>query len=474
MANTKFIPSTLLRAGLHLSFFIFLLAACAPTPQAAPSPIVTRTADAATATPAAASVPVSALGVEAESLRGVTVMAWHPWFGVEAALFETQAADFNTTNEWGITVLSAGQSNYAELFNNVTASLAAPDKPNLVIGLPEQALFWDERAGVVDLTPYMADPIWGMSPDDIADFPPVFWKQDQAGERRLGMPAERTTRMMFYNQTWARELGFSGPPATDEQFRKQACAANASFRANEDVTDDAFGGWLVDTDPMTAMSWMLAFGGGPLDGDGYRFLAPKNLAAFQFVETLSESGCAFQLTETNPSDFAKRRATDFATRRALFVTGGLEDLAAQSRALLTLSSADEWTVIPFPGTGGETMAVYGSSFIVMPSTDAGQLATWLFVRWMLSTDTQARWVQTTGMFPLRTSTLNLVADYAAAHPQWVEAVKLLPRAQGTPPLASWRLIRLVLGDGFDFMFRVDEQAAVILADMDTAVQDLVK
>jgi multiple sugar transport system substrate-binding protein len=450
----------------HLSSFIFLLSACAPVVETATSPTVTREADApptVTVTP----VPVSMLGVNAESLRGVIIMAWHPWFGMEASLFETQVADFNATNEWDITVLTAGQSNYAELFNNVTASLAAPDKPQLVIGLPEQALYWDERTGVLDLTPYVSDPIWGMSQTDVADFAPVFWEQDQLGDKRLGMPAQRTTRLMFYNQTWASELGFNAPPTTADEFHKQACAANASFRANADTADDALGGWLVDTDSMTAMSWMLAFGGGPLEGEGYFFLAPKNIEAFRFTKSLFEDGCAFQLTETSATDA-------FATRRALFITGGLENLAAQSRAFLTLPSTDEWTVIPFPGNGTETMAVYGSSFIVMPSTDARQLATWLFVRWMLSTENQSRWVSTTGMFPLRTSTLNLVAEYAAAHPQWVEAVKLLPQAQGTPRLASWRQIRIVLGDGFDFMFRVNEQAAVILAQMDTAVQDLMK
>ena len=454
----------------HLSSFILLLSACAPVVETATSPTVTREAD-ATVTPAATSVPVSTLGVEAESLRGVVIMAWHPWFGMEASLFETQVADFNATNEWGITVLSAGQSNFAELFNNVTASLAAPDKPNLVIGLPEQALFWDERTGVVDLAPYVSDPIWGMSADDIADFSSVFLEQDLVNGRRLGMPAQRTTRLIYYNQSWARELGFDAPPATADEFREQACAATASFRANEDATDDALGGWLVDTDPMTAMSWMLAFGGGPLEGDGYRFLAPKNIEAFRFVKTLFEDGCAFQLTETAPIDA-------FANRRALFVTGGLEDLATQSRAFLTLSSADEWMLIPFPGEN-ETMAVYGSSFIVMPSTNEQQLATWLFVRWLLSTENQARWVSTTGMFPLRTSTLNLVADYAAAHPQWVGAVKLLPRAQGTPRLASWRQIRLVLGDGFACMFlgnmpSVCDQPPVVLVQMDKAVQDLTK
>lgn len=442
------------------------LFACAPPVETVTPPEVTREASAtATVTPA----PVSTLGVEAESLRGVVIKAWHPWFGPEASLFETQVADFNASNEWGITVLTVGQSNYAELFNNVTASLAAPDKPNLVIGLPEHALFWDERTGVVDLAPYLGDPIWGMSADDVADFPSVFWEQDSVGQRRLGMPAERTTRLMFYNVSWARELGFSAPPDTAEEFREQACKANASFRQNEDPQDDAFGGWLVDTDPMTALSWMLAFGGGAQEEQGYRFLRPENIEAFRFTKTLFDEGCAFRLTETAAVDV-------FASRRALFMTGGLEDIAAQSRAFLTLSSSDEWTLIPFPGAM-KTMAVYGSSYIVISSDDVSQLATWLFVRWLLEPENQARWVSTTGMFPLRTSTLNLVADHASAHPQWVQAVKLLPNAQGTPRLASWRLIRLVLGDGFDFMFRVDMpvgQVAAILADMDRAVEDLVK
>jgi hypothetical protein len=59
----------------------------------------------------------------------------------------------------------------------------------------------------------------------------------------------------------------------------------------------------------------------------------------------------------------------------------------------------------------------------------------------------------------------------------VEAVKLLPQGQGTPQLASWRQIRVVLGDGFDFMFRINMpvgQVATILAQMDTAVKDLTK
>lgn len=448
---------------------LLVLAACAPAVETAAPPTVTREAK-PPSTAAPTSAPVSALGVDAESLRGVVIMAWHPWFGPEASLFETQVADFNSTNEWGVTVLTQGQSNYAEAFNNVTNSLGTTGQPDVTIGLPEEAWFWDERNGVTDLTPYVNDPVWGLSAEEQADFSPVFWAQDQMGEKRLGMPAERTARLMFYNQTWARELGFSAPPADAEDFRKQACAANASFRANADPKDDAYGGWLVDTAPMTALSWLTAFGGGALEGEGYRFLRPENVEALKFVKALFDDNCAYQLAEADPID-------EFANRRALFVTGGLENVAAQTRAFLDLSRNDEWTLIPFPGDGQPTMSVYGSSYIVLRSDETRQLAAWLFVRWMLSPDRQARWVQTTGMFPLRSLTLNLVADYATAHPQWVGAVKALPSAQGTPRYASWRLIRLVLGDGFNYTFRFNVPAgetAGILADMDRTVQDLVK
>jgi ABC-type glycerol-3-phosphate transport system substrate-binding protein len=349
----------------------------------------------------------------------------------------------------------------------VSGALASPDRPDVVIGLPEHALAWDAQNGVVDLSPYLADPKWGLSAEEIADFPPVFWKQDEVGGRRLGMPAQRTTRLLFYNKTWARELGFTAPPASPEEFEKQACAANAAMRANGDTSDDGFGGWYLDADPLTVLSWMLAFGGGAQEGEGYRFLTPENIEAFRFVKTLFERGCAF-----GPVDASA--AESFAARRALFVSGGLENMSALTRALHTRASTDEWAILPFPGGSRNTVIVHGSSFIMLPSTEKEQLAAWLFIRWMVSPERQAEWVQATGLFPLRNSTLTRVADYASTHPQWVDAVKLLPRGRGTPQLASWRQVRAALGDGFAFMFRVDEQAPAILADLDRVVQDLVK
>jgi ABC-type glycerol-3-phosphate transport system substrate-binding protein len=125
--------------------------------------------------------------------------------------------------------------------------------------------------------------------------------------------------------------------------------------------------------------------------------------------------------------------------------------------------------------------VYGSSFIVFQSDEVTQLASWLFIRWILSAENQARWVQSTGLFPLRNSTMPLLADYSASHPQWTDAVKLLPDAQNTPQLASWRVVKVMLEDGFRDMFDTirhpdltDGQVPLILKQMDDTAQDLNK
>jgi hypothetical protein len=54
-------------------------------------------------------------------------------------------------------------------------------------------------------------------------------------------------------------------------------------------------------------------------------------------------------------------------------------------------------------------------------------------------------------------------------------VNLLPQAHTTPQLAAWRIVRVALGDGFTFMFRVDTpvgQVPAILAQLDTLVTEL--
>jgi multiple sugar transport system substrate-binding protein len=450
---------------------VFFFTACQPTsPESFSRPPSTKIAATNTPAPTITPQPTSGLNVEEDALQGITVEVWHPWRGAEASLFDQQVGDFNRINPWGITVQSEGMQTYTELFARVNPTIYGPDRPDVVIGLPEHALIWAGDDAVLDLNPYASDPVYGLSDVEISDFPSVFWAQDEVNGIRYGVPAQRTARFILYNLTWARELGFDSPPANADEFMQQACAGNISKLADENPGNDGTGGWLVDTHPMTSLSWLLALGGGVVEEESFRFLTPENIDALRFVKGLSESGCAW-------SSSAEQPILKFVDRSALFATASLEEFPDIARIFAREGSFDEWTILPFPGHSGSIFVIYGSSYIQFKSDETDQLAAWLFIRWMLQAENQAKWVRSTGLFPLRASTLNQVSDYSTGHPQWARAASLVPQGRLTPQLPEWKTVRVMLGDGFNHMFRVEVptgQVPAILAQMDAIVSELNK
>ena len=446
---------------------LLLLVACTPYTATLEAG---STKQAATKTPEATSTPgnSSLLGVREETLKGITVNVWHPWFGVESSLFESLVQDFNKENKWGITVVSTSQNNYSYLYEKVGASFPTSNRPDLVVALPEQALAWDAKGVVIDLTPYVDDPAYGV---DTRDFYNIFWTQDNFGGRRVAVPAQRTARFMLWNQSWASNLGFASAPQTSADFEQQACRAHQAMLTDASASNDSMGGWLVDTSWQTAFSWLLSFEGGVLEQNDYRFLTPNNIAAFKYLRLLSEKNCAWQAT----GDVDPYQA--FANREALFASMSLEEFSDQSRAFSDAGNPDTWVVLPYPGDAQDGVVAYGSSYVILKSGKEQQLATWLFVRWLLDPERDARMVQATHLFPLRASTLNLLADYEKSHPQWAEAVKLIPEMTLQPQLASWRSVKTMISDGFTQMYHVNLQSgqvAMVLAQMESTSRNLSK
>jgi len=410
---------------------------------------------------------VSRLEINEEALNGLEITVWVPWYGIESDLFNTFVNEFNAQNEWGIQVSVENQVNFSNMYEVVTASLPKEEKPDLVIALPEHAQEWYADGALTDLTAYVEDPKYGI---DSSDIPFVIWNQDLTGGARVAFPAQRDTQVLLWNETWANELGFDSMPASAEDFREQSCGAQKSMLTDAFAENDAIGGWLVNTGAMTAYSWMLAFDGGILEGGNYRFLTQNNIDAFKFLRELSESSCTWQSTSADPG-------TSFANREALFIAANLTDLPGVARAFASANSTDKWNVMPFPNDDNGVLSVYGSSYVILDSTDAEQLAAWLFVRWLTDNKQDARWVEVTHLFPLRTSTINLLSDYEKTHPQWKQAVDLLPEGELQPQLASWRTVKIMLGDGFTHMYRVNVpsgQVAAILAQMEMLSKDLSK
>jgi len=465
----------LIRLACLALLVAFVFSACGQaTATSTPSPASTgnllTVTPAGISTPAITPTPAPQIGVAPEALRGVSIQVWHAFTGTAADIFTNQLAQFNTLNQWGIVVYQTAYGDYPSLFENVDSAITSTRRPDLVAALPEQTFTWQAKGAVVDLNPYLYDPTWGLTANEIADIPATFWTQDAANGQRLGAPAQRSARFLFYNQTWARELGFSSPPVTADEFRQQACAANAYYRQDAVKQNDGYGGWIVNTQSDTMLSWLLAFGGSVTQDGNVHFATPENQSALEFLKGLYDEHCAWISTEPNPYE-------SFARRSALFVTGDLAEAPLLTQTLARLGNSDEWTLLPFPGLNEVVLVTTGPSYTLLESTPEKQLATWLFVRWLLSAENQAGWVAATGLLPLRFSALDLLGEYRAGHPQWNIAVGYIPQAQGAPPLAAWRTAQYVLADGAGFIFRTNlavEKIPAILDEMDATVEEISK
>lgn len=447
---------------LALGALVLVVTACqnttTGTPQVGkPTPTVTEAPEAtntnrpqisASRTPQATAE--SAFGLSPGDLQDIEINLWHVWPGTLGTAFSQLLADFNASNEFGVRINATYEGNYNELYEKVGAALENGELPDIVVGYNYALTAWNERsAPLVDLNTYINDPNWGLSEQEQSDFYSVFWHQDEIDGFRLGVPAQRFGLLMYYNATWAQELGFEDPPQSPRQFRQQACAAAQAKRTNDDLADDGTGGWVVNTSPSGVLSWIYAFGSEVVNSQrtGYQMDTSQTEAALSFLKELHDNGCGWEIN----AEFA---GEEFAGRQALLITASIADLPEQAAAFADSDNADEWIVMPFPSPGGEPVVdVYGPAFTIFRSSEAEQLAAWTFLRWFLSPEVQARWVSAGHTFPIRAATMDHMDEFIADHSPWMQAVEHLPYAKSEPDLASWSVVRWVVSDVGTQMFR---------------------
>jgi multiple sugar transport system substrate-binding protein/sn-glycerol 3-phosphate transport system substrate-binding protein len=292
---------------------------------------------------------------------------------------------------------------------------------------------------LVDLTTYIDDPYWGLTPDEKADFFPAYLEQSQHaayGGQQLGFPPNRSMEGLFYNSTWLQELGFDGtPPATPEAFREMACAAAA---ANGDGT----GGFILRDDASAVAAWTFAFGGDVLNEakDGYVYNSQATIDAMTFLKGMLDDGCAYFFTEGYPNP-------ELANRRAIFTMGSSSGIPFYGGDIATVAEElgrepDEWGFAAVPHTTPEPVQnIYGGDIMVTQTTEEQQLAAWIFLKWFTSPEIQAEWARISGYFPTRAGTAEFLGDYNEENPQWGAALELLPFGYYEPQLISYQGVR---------------------------------
>jgi multiple sugar transport system substrate-binding protein len=428
-----------------------ILSACgSPSPSITPTPDLSATAIlAATSTPGPTSRPtiLPALAQDPAVLKGVKLAFIHPWSGSAGRVLERITDEFNTKNIWGIRVdlITAGST--GEEFNLVTQAIEQDGFPpaGVAAASPDHAAAWEKQkpGSVIDLTPFIMDAEWGMKPDEVEDYYPSIWNQTIHTGRQDGIPAQRSLQVLVHNQTWAEELGFRELPATSVQFQQQVCAATQANLTEKIIEKKGTGGYILTTDPSTQLAWMGAFGFDPAglsDEKGYLFNNMEAEAGFTFLRRLFDKSCAWLSKNPQPFEY-------FAGRQSLAYASSLTDLPRQEAAMKAAGNGDQWTVIPFPGEGGKSASLQtGLNYVILDSNPPEELASWVFVQWLMLPRHQAELAEAGSSLPLSKSASEILEDYGIQHPQWLAGTRLMEASILAPIQPGWRMVKGVLED----------------------------
>jgi multiple sugar transport system substrate-binding protein/sn-glycerol 3-phosphate transport system substrate-binding protein len=379
---------------------------------------------------------------------GATVQFWHQHSGErEEALMEI-VNEFNTTNEWGITVEASNQGGYGDIFQKMNLGLVEGGEslPQLVVAYQNQAATYQLVDGLVDMRALVDSPTWGLSEEDKADFFAGFYNSDvfpTFGGQRLGFPPNRSMEVMYYNIDWLAELyesgaiSFEGAPQTPDQFREAACAAveNPYSGATGDVSTSV--GYQLSFDASRLASWTFAFGGDVFDYDAgvYTYDSEAAVEAVTFLQGLFADGCATDI----PESFGDQ--TNFGQGVTLFTVGSSSGFPFY-RSAVEEGAAFDWSVAPLPHTTEEpVMNLYGASVSIPRSTPQQELAAWLFVKYYTDTEAQGTWARASNYFPVRASVAEGLADYFESDPAYATAFDLLQYTVAEPPVPGYDFVR---------------------------------
>ena len=410
----------------------------------------------------------SFINIDLGLLEGTQIEFMYPWVGKIDQTLLALINEFNKQNEWGIFVRGVSVGGAEPMFDILNEQIADGDLPDIIALNPFLIKRLDGETYWTDLSSYIDDPVWGIGKDELMDLPEVYLKQNQVGENILGFPFSLSASGLFYNVTWAQELGFQAPPTTPEELKQQLCKAAESKLSDYDIDNNGTGGLLLSRTPLSILSWYQSFRGTIPNGlSTAQFNDQFSSSAFSYVKTLFDENCAWVGRQSVPYDY-------FANRYTLVYEGKLEDILLQTEANSRNKNDDEWIMLPYPTLSGEGSIVVDAFSLAIPvAKPEVQLAAWIFMRWLTSSGVQITFTQSSGSWPVYSSTMQSMDEFISLFPQWDDLLPFPEIVEAGPSYSAWIVDKMVLEDAYwQYLQRDASALSDILVLLDETILEL--
>ncbi|MFL6074103.1 MAG: ABC transporter substrate-binding protein [Mycobacteriales bacterium] len=352
-------------------------------------------------------------------VRGeVDISFWHSMDGVDAAALNTLIDRFNRQHAGKVKVEPEYVGGYTDAMGEFRGAVEARSTPNVMQAYDIGTRYMIDSKQVV--------PVQGFLDRDhypTGDLQPAAAGYYSVGGKLYSMPFNASTPVLYYNKTIFQRAGLdpNQPPRTLDEVRADAQKIVASHAAPTGL-QAAASGWYLE-------QWIATAGATLCDRDNgrtgtateVRLDQPAAVAALDWWagmvrDRLAAAGGAEDPDSDEESDEAREATVAaFTTQR----TGMVLESSGQLTELSRAAQADGYDlgVGGFPrqgGAGGGGPVVGGASLWIDSAgkKPAEVEASWQFVKYLASAESQAYWYTHTGYLPVNTKALDRPAGAA--------------------------------------------------------------
>ena len=365
---------------------------------------------------------------------------------------------YNDENRDGIIVQFLPAYSSDEL--SAALSGYASDKADILIADSAWLRNQNSTGLLMDLSGFMNDPALSLEAQNAEPIMPVMLETENQEGRFFALPLWAEPAFLFYNKTWAIELGFPDTPGDLAAFAEQACAAGKANYSKKDESKHGTGGWIISANANGVMSWLLTFSrnlqtpGQILRNDTGEVFGD----AAAWLRNLYDNGCAWNSRVKEPYDY-------FANRYALFYSGTYSDAERQFNAFERSKEYgfDNWDLIVYPGraAGKETdPRIFADtvSAAVLRGEPVKMNAGWRFILWLYQDQHAAKLALSARGWPVQDNESVTKLYRGSGEDKLYQTLSYRQYLVNSDADENWLTDQRILSDGFAYIFNLSASA----------------
>lgn len=379
---------------------------------------------------------------------GIELQFWHAMSGGYSDVVDQICADFNASNEYGITVVPTYQGGYGDLHAKMMAALQTDEIPNLAQAYGNNIIIYSQSEMVMKLDDYITNADYGVV--DFEDIMEGYRTENSSypDGSFYSLPFNKSTEVLYYNKTFFDENGLTVPTTWDE-------LKTTAMEASAILGKPAFG---YDSLQNLFITWTQQAGGSYTNADGEVFFdGPEAREAVQYFVDGVEGGYFRSAGED------RYMSGPFNNGDAVMFIG------STSGSAYVGSDTFVWDAAQVPMGANRKVIQQGSNMFMLKSTEEEQIATFMFMNYLMSPEVTAYWAMNTGYLPVRASAREL-PEYL----EFVESGVNPTKVVGTSYDGSDYIFDPIFPDSYDYRVAVGtavEEAIAGTKTVDEAVSD---